>query len=189
MLLAVCIALNKKCSLRIFEECCPLHDSCLVGCIYSPVAFHTMPATRGARIPQYTAVDVNLNKDELDAFLERATSPEDISQRASSSRHFITGSLQTTIPWALTVIFGMLSLFLIWERDAGDGYRYGTYEEGFDTDIGESFAPPFVHEVMYLVDTYGLESDGWKDSSRKSPLWGKPALLPKRHGIHRRARP
>jgi hypothetical protein len=157
MLLAVCIPSNKRCLFpQTFDEFCPLRDFCLLGCIYSPAAYHTMPATRGARMPQYTPVDVNSNKDELDAFLERAASPEDILQRASIRRHRVSGSLQTTIPWALAVIFGTLSLFLIWERDAGDGYRYGTYEEGFDTDIGESLALSFLHEVMYLAETDGF---------------------------------
>ena len=102
-----------------------------------------MPATRGAKMPQYTPVDDNSNKDELDAFLERVSSPEHISQRVPSRQHRVSSSMQTAIPWALAVIFGTLSLFLIWERDAGDGYRYGTYEEGFDTDIGESLTSPF----------------------------------------------
>jgi len=107
-------------------------------------------------MPQYTPVDVNSNKDELDAFLERVSSPEHISQRVSSRQHRVSGSMQTAIPWALAAIFGTLSLFLIWERDAGDGYRYRTYEEGFDTDIGESLTSPFIHKPMKQVETDGF---------------------------------
>ncbi|KAK8022820.1 Cyclochlorotine biosynthesis protein O [Apiospora rasikravindrae] len=117
----------------------------------------------------YSSVDIG-SEGEFDHFIEK---PSPDARRKSTVR-----TLVLLLPWALTIIFASLSIYLLIDRnDTRDGAAWGTFEGGFATDHITDIEIPLELVTFRRSPQFNINGTGYLDPIDKKAPWPENMVL------------
>ncbi|KAK7937206.1 Cyclochlorotine biosynthesis protein O [Apiospora aurea] len=119
----------------------------------------------------YSPVEIG-PEGESDHFLEKPSSPD--ARQKNRVRKAVL-----LLPWALTIIFASLSLFLLVDRNATKkgAAAWGTYEQGFSTDPITDFEIPLELVTFRRSPHFNMNGSGYLDPVDKEAPWPENMVL------------
>ncbi|KAK3380609.1 hypothetical protein B0T24DRAFT_197577 [Lasiosphaeria ovina] len=115
----------------------------------------------------YTAVDSDSEKGEHESFLGPGS---DVLAGDKTWRWLSLSRILTVAPWLLSIFFAVTSLLLVLERQSS-GSPYGTYEDGFDTDIILPSKIPLERVKFTRTPHFTANGSGYLDAVDETAPW------------------